>query len=235
MVSFNILELRAGRIRPLGDNGHVSAIDKQPTHGSVLVGPEGMEGDEQADRRHHGGRDKALHAYPLTHYPIWAAELPQQADRFVPGGFGENLVVNGVTEKDLCLGDRFQIGLVLVELSQSRQPCWKLNLRFNRADMARRVQSTGRTGWYFRVLSAGAIQAGCAAELVHRPNPDWSLTRVANLLYQSTNDSEALDEFVMLPELPDRWRRLAERRIHLRRTEDWRQRLATPAQPLADN
>lgn len=235
MISFTILEVRAGRTRPLGGKRHVSAIDKQPIHGLVLVGPEGVEGDEQADRRHHGGRDKALHAYPLKHYPIWAAELPQQADRFVPGGFGENLVVDGVTEMDLCLGDRFQIGLVLVELSQSRQPCWKLNLRFNRSDMARRVQSTGRTGWYFRVLRTGEIQAGCTAELVDRPNPDWSLTRVANLLYQPTNDSEALAEFAMLPELPDSWRRLVERRIHSKSTEDWRHRLMTPAQPKADH
>lgn len=235
MISFTIVELRAGRTSPLGDKGHVSAIDKQPTHELVLVGPEGLEGDEQADRRHHGGRDKALHAYPLTHYPTWAAELPQQADRFVPGGFGENLVVDGVTERDLCLGDRFQIGLVLVELSQSRQPCWKLNLRFNRSDMARRVQSTGRTGWYFRVLRTGEIGAGCTAELVDRPNPDWSLTRVANLLYQSTNDSEALAEFAMLPDLPDRWRRLVERRIHSRHTEDWLHRLITPTQPKADD
>lgn len=233
MVSFSIVELRAGRIRPLGDNGHVSGIDKQPTHGVVLVGPDGVEGDEQADRRHHGGRDKALHAYPLRHYPIWAAELPQQADRFVPGGFGENLVVDGVTERDLCLGDRFQIGRVLVELSQSRQPCWKLNLRFDRSDMARRVQSTGRTGWYFRVLRAGGVEAGCTAELVDRPNPDWSLTRVKNLLYQSTNDLAALTEFAMLPDLPDRWRRLVEQRIQSRSTEDWRSRLNTPARRKA--
>jgi MOSC domain-containing protein YiiM len=235
MISFTIVELRAGRTVPLGDKGQVSAIDKKSTPGLVHVGPEGLEGDEQADRRHHGGRDKALHAYPLTHYPIWAAELPQQATRFAPGGFGENLVVDGVTEQDVCLGDRFQIGLVLVELSQSRQPCWKLNLRFNRSDMARRVQSTGRTGWYFRVLRTGEIQAGCTAELVDRPNPDWSLTRVAKLLYQSTNDSEALAEFAMLPNLPENWRRLVERRIQSRSTEDWRSRLITPEQPEADD
>jgi len=235
MISFTIAELRAGRARPLGDNGHVSAIDKQPTDGVVFVGPQGLEGDEQADRRHHGGREKALHAYPLAHYRSWAAELPQREDRFVPGGFGENLVVEGVTEQDLCLGDRFQMGPVLVELSQSRQPCWKLNLRFDQPDMARRVQSTGRTGWYFRVLHSGEIQAGCTAELVHRPNPDWSLTRVADLLYQSTEDSDALAEFAMLPELPENWRRLVERRIRSKSTEDWRRRLTTPAQRKVDH
>lgn len=235
MTSFTIVELRAGGAKPLGDQGHVSAIDKQPIHGLVRVGPEGIEGDQQADRRNHGGRDKALHAYPLTHYPIWAAELPQLADRFVPGGFGENLVVDGVTEQDLCLGDRFQIGPLLIELSQSRQPCWKLNLRFNRSDMAHRVQSTGRTGWYFRVLRAGEIQAGCQAALVDRPHPDWSLTRVVNLLYRDSNDLAALAEFALLPDLPDRWRHLVERRIQSKGTEDWQPRLMTPASPKVDH
>lgn len=231
MISFTIVELRTGRIKPLGNKGHVSAIDKHPACGLVLVGPEGLEGDEQADRRHHGGRDKALHAYPLTHYTAWAAELPQLTDRFVPGGFGENLVVDDVTEQDLCLGDCFRIGQVLVELSQSRQPCWKLNLRFGIRDMARRVQASGRTGWYFRVLRTGEIQAGSTAQLVKRPNPGWPLTRIANLLYQSTNDSKALSEFAMLPELPDSWRRLAERRIHSGQIEDWGPRLITPLKP----
>jgi MOSC domain-containing protein YiiM len=234
MIAFTIVELRAGRIQSLGDKGERSAIDKQPAYGAVLVGPGGLEGDEQADRRHHGGRDKALHAYPLMHYDSWAAELPERAERFVPGGFGENFVVDGVAEQDLCLGDRFQIGPVLVELSQSRQPCWKLNLRFDQPDMARRVQSTGRTGWYFRVLRPGEIQAGCTAELADRPNPDWSLSRVTDLLYHSTDDAESLAEFAVLPGLPDNWRRLVERRIRSRSTEDWRHRLLTPAQRKVD-
>jgi MOSC domain-containing protein YiiM len=235
MISFTIVELRTGHTKSLADGGVVSAIDKQLTHGMVFVGSEGLEGDEQADRRHHGGRDKALHAYPLAHYPIWAAELPQQADRFVPGGFGENLVIQGVTEKELCLGDRFQIGPVLVELSQSRQPCWKLNLRFERSDMARRVQSTGRTGCYFRVVRTGYIQAGCTAELADRPNPDWSLTRVANVLYQSSADAQELAEFAKLPDLPDRWRRLVEQRIRSKSIEDWGGRLTTPAHPKVEH
>lgn len=228
MISFTIVELRAGRTRPLGYNGHVSAINKQPISGSILVESEGLEGDEQADRRHHGGRDKALHAYPVAHYETWTAELPQLADRFVAGGFGENLVVEGVTEQDLCLGDRFRIGPVLVELSQSRQPCWKLNLRFNQSDMARRVQTTGRTGWYFRVLRSGEIQAGCTAELVNRPNPDWSLTRVWRLLYDETLKRDTLANFLNLQGLPESWRRLAHRRLASGQVEDWNSRVYTP-------
>ena len=82
--------------------------------------------------------------------------MPEQAERLRPGGFGENLVVDGVTEAGICLGDRFRLGGALLEVSQGRQPCWKLNLRFDRPDMARLVQETGRSGWYFRVLEPGA-------------------------------------------------------------------------------
>lgn len=148
--------------------------------------------------------------------------------RFVPGGFGENLVVDGVTEQDLCLGDRFQIGQVLVELSQSRQPCWKLNLRFNQPDMARRVQSTGCTGWYFRVLEPGRIAASVQARLVARPNSDWPLTRVWRFLYHETLERDTLASFLKLQGLPESWRRLAERRLVSGRVEDWNSRVNTP-------
>ena len=228
MISFAIVELRTGRANPLGGKGHLSAIDKQPISGSILVGSEGLVGDQQADRRHHGGRDKALHAYPVAHYEAWTAELPQLADRFVAGGFGENLVVEGVIEQDLCLGDRFRIGPVLVELSQSRQPCWKLNLRFNQCDMACRVQTTGRTGWYFRVLEPGRIAAGTQAQLVARPHSDWSLTRVWRLLYYEPLERDTLAAFLNLQGLPESWRHLAERRLASGQVEDWNSRVDTP-------
>jgi MOSC domain-containing protein YiiM len=228
MTTFTILELRTGRAESYGPKGESSAINKRPTDRSLLATAEGLEGDEQGDRRHHGGLDKALHAYAVAHYEAWARELPGAADRFAPGAFGENLVVDGVTEHDLCLGDQFQMGKALVELSQSRQPCWKLNLRFNRSDMARRVQATGRTGWYFRVLNPGVIAAGAEAHLIARPNAEWPLTRVWRLLYHEVLDREALGAFLRVQELPDRWRRLAERRLASGQVEDWNSRTDTP-------
>src|SRR5690606_28558955 len=136
----------AGRARAFGPQGQRSAIDKAPVDGPALVTVTGLVGDEQADRKHHGGPDKAVHAYAVAHYPAWIAELPAAAGALRPGGFGENLVVDGVTEADVCLGDRWRIGPVLLEVSQGRQPCWKLNVRFGQPDMARRVQTSGRTG-----------------------------------------------------------------------------------------
>ena len=228
MLTFSVLEVRVGRIKPLGPKGAPSAIDKHPLAEPVMAGAEGLAGDEQGDRRHHGGPDKALHAYAASHYALWRAEFPDVADRFLPGAFGENLVVD-VTEAEICLGDRFRLADALIEVSQGRQPCWKLNLRLGRADMARLVQETGRSGWYFRVLEPGAVRAGDTAVLDARPNPDWTLSRVTRLLYHDRGNRADLATFAALPGLPESWRRLAERRLASGAVEDWSSRIDTPA------
>lgn len=229
MSAFHVLAVQVGRARDFGPGGRRSAIDKAPVDGAVRVTPTGLDGDEQADTRHHGGPDKAVHAYVAAHYAAWRAELPRVADRFRRGTFGENLVVEGITESEVCLGDRFAAGDVVVEVSQGRQPCWKLNVRFDQPDMARRVQASGRTGWYFRVVAPGTVQAGQRFELCARPNPGWSLDRVCSLLYRDTLDRASLEAFSALPGLPDSWRRLALRRLQSGQVEDWSPRVSTPS------
>src|SRR5699024_1107127 len=103
MTTFSLLELRRGSTRPLGPRGVPSGIYKEPVKGAVQAREDGFVGDEQGDRRHHGGPDKALHAYPVAHYQDWVRDLPDQADHFQPGAFGENLVVEGLREIDICL------------------------------------------------------------------------------------------------------------------------------------
>ena len=223
-----IVEVRVGTLAPIGPANIPSGIRKAPVAGSVAVHANGLEGDEQGDGRHHGGPDKAVHAYPLQSYPLWTADLPDMAAEMQPGAFGENLVVEGTGEADVCLGDRWRLGSALLEVSQSRQPCWRLNLRFGRPDMARRVQDTGRTGWYFRVLEVGEISAGDTAHLVERPHPDWPLDRVWYLLYRDTQDRAALAAFAALSGLPERWRALGEARLSSGQTEDWSRRIETP-------
>ena len=225
MAGFKILELRIGCPKPLGDSGALSAIDRHKVDGALVAGPLGLDGDEQADKKHHGGPDKAIHAYAVTHLPGWADELPAQAEHFGPGAFGENLVIEGASEADICLGDRWRIGSALVEVSQGRQPCWKLNWRFEVNDMARRVQESGRTGWYFRVIEPGLIAAGNRGTLEARPHGAWTLMRTSHLLYHDRMNREALTELARLPGLPDNWRRLAEARLSSGKTEDWSRRL----------
>lgn len=228
MGEFRVLELRIGQIGPLGPASVPSGIDKQPVAGPVMAGPLGLAGDEQGDPQRNGGPDKAIHAYPASHYMLWKRDLPAIASRLRHGGFGENLVVAGVTEEDICLGDQWRIGAALLAVSQSRQPCWKLNLRFGVPDMARRVQDRGWTGWYFRVLEPGPIAAGMTASLVLRPYPEWPLKRVARLLYRDVLDLGSLAELSTIPGLPESWRRLARRRIDTRTVEDWNRRLNSP-------
>ncbi|HLW27408.1 MAG TPA: MOSC domain-containing protein [Kiloniellales bacterium] len=229
MTTFTLLELRRGKVRPLGPKGVSSGIFKERVEGALKATPDGLEGDEQGDRRHHGGPEKALHAYPACHYAAWAGELPEQAELFRPGAFGENLVVGGLSEEDLCLGDRWSLGGCLLEVSQGRQPCWRLNLRFGRRDMARLVQQSGRSGWYFRVLRAGVLQAGDVGHLEARPNPRWTIQRTTTLLYRDCLNQAALAEFAALPGLPESWRQLAEKRLSSGQTEDWSRRIETPA------
>lgn len=228
MTAFGVIETRIGRVGPLGSRGVRSGMDKHPVAGPVMARESGLVGDEQGDLARHGGKDKAVHAYPVAHHPLWAQDLPGHATRFRPGAFGENLVIEGATEADLCLFDRFQLGGAVLEISQTRQPCWKLNLRFDQPDMARRVQETGRTGWYFRVIKEGEIAPGDRAELIARSAPNWPLARVWRLLYRDRLDRDALTGFAALDGLPENWRRMVEARLARGAVEDWRQRLDPP-------
>ena len=124
----------------------------------MQVTPTGIEGDGQADLVNHGGVDKAICVYPLAHYPHWQEMIGRELS---PAAFGENFTVDGLTEADVCIGDTWRVGEdVLVQVSQPRQPCWKLARRWQRKTLALEVQESGKTGWYFRVLEEGTVQAG---------------------------------------------------------------------------
>lgn len=218
----------AGKAVPFTRAGSLSAINKRPVTDTTLIGLLGLEGDEQGDRRVHGGPDKAIHAYPSEHYGKWREELGALPILREPGAFGENLSTAGFTERDICLGDLFRVGSVLLEVSQARQPCWKLNDRFGVPDMARRVQATRRTGWYFRVLEEGRVAAGDTFWLMHRPHPDWPLLRLIELLYERMLDRDSLTAALAHPLVPG-WRKLIERRLASGKVEDWSPRIDGPS------
>ncbi|CAO4135222.1 MOSC domain-containing protein [Methylorubrum extorquens] len=215
-----------GRVAPLGEKGAASAIAKTPVLEPVAVGPLGLAGDEQADRRVHGGPEKAVHHYALDHAAAWRGDLPGLPDLLErPGAFGENFSTHGLTEHDVCVGDLWRVGSALLQVSQARQPCFKLNLRFGVPDMARRVQACGRTGWYYRVIETGVIAAGDGLELVERPHPDWPLSRLLHHFYVDRLDAAALRAIAGLAPLTESWRALAARRLASGAVEDWRRRL----------
>ena len=126
-----IRQLLIGDLQPFGPHGEPSGIDKQPVSGALTAGPTGLAGDRQADLRHHGGPDKAIHHYPAEHYLAWQATgLPLDPARLQPGGFGENISTTGLTEQTVCIGDVFRAGSIVLQVAQARQPCWKLGIRF---------------------------------------------------------------------------------------------------------
>lgn len=218
-----------GGVRPYARTGVLSAIDKRPCAGPVRAGPEGLAGDAQGDRRVHGGPDKAVHVYPWPHLAAWARELPPDRPcALEAGAFGENLSVEGPSEADVCLGDRWRIGGARFEVSQGRQPCWKLNHRFGIDDMARRVQASGRTGWYLRVVAPGAVTAGDAIVREAQPFPGWPLARLLAAIDRGERDPALLREILALP-LPASWQRLFEARLRTGFVESWRRRLWGPS------
>lgn len=229
-IDVRIDALLAGRVRPFGPKGVPSGIDKTAIDGQVRVTTIGLDIDEQGDPKHHGGPEKAIHHYPRDHYAGWRGELAGHGGNIDvlerAGAFGENLSTTGLTEADVCIGDRFRLGTALVEVSQARQPCWKLNHRFGFAGMSRAVQGSGRTGWYYRVIEEGDLAAGDRLVLVARPCPDWSLQRLLHVLYVDRLNIAALAEMAELPVLAESWRKLARQRVANHAVEDMERRLA---------
>lgn len=202
-----ILALLAGKAEFLA-RGENSAIAKAPVEGRVRIGFLGLAGDEQADLRVHGGPDKALHHYPFDHYARWSANAPEQTLLNQPGGFGENVSTYGWTENDVCIGDRFRIGSVLVEVSQGRQPCWKQGVRMEWTTLPGMMVRERRSGWYYRVIEEGEAAAGDEMALVDRPLPDWTVARVFGLLIAGDHKSDpaALRVLAGLEVLENGWR-----------------------------
>ena len=228
-VACTLLAVLVGKVRPFGPEGQQSGIDKASYPAQVYVNPLGLAGDEQGDRRHHGGVEKAVHHYAFDHYATWNKDLPQFGRHFErPGTFGENFSSVGMTEASVCIGDVYMVGSAMLEVSQARQPCWKLNVRTGVPDMAVRVQEGGKTGWYYRVLRSGWVQAGDSLVLLQRANPNWPLRRLLHCLYVDRMNRAALTEIAALAALAPSWRRLARARLERNVVEDWSARLSSP-------
>lgn len=216
-----------GEVRPYTRARSFSAIDKHPASKAVWADTLGLQGDQQGDPRVHGGPDKAIHCYPWSSYEAWRCELPGSVAASVlrqPGAFGENFSVDGLDEFTVCLADQWIIGEALFEVSQVRQPCWKLNDRFAVPDMARRVQQTGRTGWYLRVIEPGKVLAGDAVRLHSRPFENWPLARLQGIVANRICDPAILHAALQLP-LTASWEKLLRARLQTAEVESWSSRM----------
>ena len=173
-----VVSIHAGRIREYTEvqgKHWRSAIVKESLVVPVFLGTLGLAGDQVGDPKRHGGLHQAVLAYPAEHYARWKAELGLDAG---PGGFGENLALLGLTENEACIGDTFELGQAVLQVSQPRQPCHTLAKRWACPELINAVWKTARGGWYCRVLRGGEVQAGQPLVLVQRPHPGWTVARV---------------------------------------------------------
>ncbi|KAH6665908.1 phenoxybenzoate dioxygenase subunit beta [Plectosphaerella plurivora] len=193
LTSDVVLEVRTSKMKKMPGLEIESGIDKDLQDGPIKVSRLGLEDDEH-DPTFHGGVDKAVHGYCSSHYPGWQSEYPEAASRFVPGGFGENLVMARMNERNVCIGDVFSVGTsVLLQVSLPRQPCFKLNHRFQLKNFAPRTKDSSRTGWYYRVLREGEVKAGDPITLVERKWPQWTIERIQEYLHRNQDD-DAINE-----------------------------------------
>lgn len=183
---------------------------REPAHGRVMLRETGFDGDEVADKRAHGGPEKAVHLYPPEHYPYWNIKLDGHPLLSAAGAFGENISASGFTETKVRIGDRFRMGEATVEICQGRQPCWKIDHRFTAHGVSREIIRSGRCGLYFRVLECGMVAAGDVIEQVEQGAHDWTVARVFHLIigkgHREEGARDMLQNLIELETLSQEWR-----------------------------
>lgn len=182
----------------------LTGICKVPVSGPLLLKRLGFEGDGVGDTKHHGGSDKAVCVYSTDHYPYWqeivGMKLPVAA-------FGENLSVANLREDDICIGDIFELGTALVQVSQPRQPCKTLAARYGRDDMIRLVVDSGYTGFYLRVLKEGQVEKGSTLILKERDSHRISIAFANHIYHHDNKNCGAIKQVLELPALSESWQR----------------------------
>ena len=202
----SVLSINVGRPREFDYQGRParSAIWKVSVTGRVAARGVNLEGDEQADRRAHGGPDKAVYAYAVEDLRWWQNEI----GRSIPyGGFGENLTTEGVEVNDALVGERWEIGTAVFEISEPRVPCWRLGVRMNDALFPRRFTEAMRPGAYLRIIAEGDLTATDEIRIVEKPNHDLTIRDVFRIF---TRDRHEVERLLAIPRMSESWKRWAE-------------------------
>lgn len=219
MAAPYVQKLFAGKVKKIGDPNASDRMDQQWESGmfknSVLeqlwLSKTGLTGDEVADTKNHGGAEKAIFAYPASHYDFWLEELGLQ-DIGV-GAMGENIAVQSMDEHSVCIGDTYQFCDAVIQVSQPRQPCWKPARRFRRMDFALRIQQSGRTGWYFRVLKEGIVQGERELILLERLYPQWTIDKCNVVMHEKTDDLKLAEDLYSCEFLAENWKKTLLKRL----------------------
>lgn len=212
MASIEILSLNVGMPTQVQfqQKDVSTGIFKTATGEALYLSYLNFEGDGQGDLIHHGGREKAVCVYPYEHYPFWENELKIPLEY---GAFGENLTIRGLLETDVCIGDVFELGKAIVQVSQPRQPCYKLTIRYGVPDMLLKVQQTGYTGFYFRVLAEGGVSKDDGLSLLHRHPKEITVSFANRIMHREKDNIEGIKQILEVEELSLNWRKTFLKRL----------------------
>jgi MOSC domain-containing protein YiiM len=187
-------------------------IYKEPVAGRVAIRALNLEGDRQADLRVHGGRDKAVYAYPSEFYELWSRERPELD--FGPGTFGENLTTEGLLDADISIGDRFRVGTAELVVTQPRLPCFKLGIKMGRDEFVTEFLERGLYGFYLAVVREGEVEAGDPIVELSRDPRGVTVTEIARLFARDRDDIEGMRRAADLDVLPESWRDYFRKRVY---------------------
>ena len=201
-----------------------SAIAKYQREGALVLTPLGLEGDQQAEKGVHGGPDRALCHYPREHYAVWAQEFVEQVGLFCAPALGENLSTEGLTEHNVFIGDIFRWGEALIQVTQPRFPCFKLNFHFSINDMAQLMQNSGKTGWLYRVIAGGKVSSDAPLELVSRLS-EVSVHEAGAIAWHMPFDDDQYHRLLSAAGLSVSWSRTMQKRRLSGKIEDSSRRL----------
>lgn len=211
-MSIEIVSINIGKPITVQDKGKElkTGIFKFQVNSPIFLGKLNFDGDGQADLIHHGGEEKAVCVYPYEHYPHWEKDLDRE---LTFGAFGENLTTKGILESDACIGDIFKLGEAVVQISQPRQPCFKLAKRYNVADLPIRFQNTGYTGFYFRVLKEGWVETHSTIDIIQRHPRKITVEFANHTMHQDKKNFEAIEEILEIDALSSNWRKTLAKRL----------------------
>jgi MOSC domain-containing protein YiiM len=208
-----LISVNVGLPRVVMNNGEpvATGIFKEPVEGRVMLRTFNLDGDRQADLSVHGGRSKAVYVYPSEHYDYWKREFPEM--KLPWGMFGENFTSAGLFEPELNIGDKYSVGSAVVMVTEPRLPCYKLGIKFGRADIVKRFLASERTGFYLAVLQEGKVGVGDFFELLEKNEPSVRVMDITRLYTREKHNVRLLRRAIEVEALPESWKSYFQKRL----------------------
>jgi len=204
--SVSVEGIYIGQLNTIGPDNTPTGIFKSLSEKTHEITELGLRGDIQVDKRVHGGPEKAIYHYPAEHYALFKQALPHLSDSFIPGSIGENISTSGLTDTEVHIGDTFRLGSAIVQVSQPRRPCWKVNQKYGNAHIASLIMSEAISGWYYRVLETGELSPGDTLELLERMENSIPVAEIWQIFMARFDKNSDYTPPEHVPGLSDEWR-----------------------------